>query len=183
MENLGIRFEVVTAETDETSGETDPRALVEELSLRKGRAVWRMLEREGRDLSDTVVIASDTVVAVDGKILGKPRDKADAERMLMLLSGRSHEVVSGVAVIGEKRFGSAHEVTRVRFDSLDAETVEAYLATDEPYDKAGAYAIQGLASAFIQGIDGCYFNVVGLPVHRLCRLFEETFGKKFLDFS
>ena len=183
MENLGVRFEVVTAETDETCNETDPRALVEALSLRKGRAVWQMLEQEGRELSETVVIASDTVVAADGKILGKPRDKADAERMLRMLSGRAHEVVSGVAVIGKETAGSAHEVTQVIFDTLDDESLAAYLATDEPYDKAGAYAIQGLASAFVKGIHGCYFNVVGLPVHRLCLLFEETFDKKFLEFS
>jgi len=174
LENLGVRFEIVTADTDETSAESDPCRLVELLSRRKGEAVWERLLQEGRDVSDTVVIASDTVVAVDGEILGKPLDAADAKRMLRLLSGRRHEVVSGVCLIGMGKIGTAHEVTEVEFDALDEETVARYVREQQPYDKAGAYAIQGAASAYIRGIRGCYFNVVGLPVHRLCRLYEDT---------
>ena len=177
---MGVAFEIVTAETDETSGEKDPRRLVELLSERKGRAVVELLAAEGRELDDTVVISSDTVVAIDGKILGKPQDEADAKRMLSLLSGRRHEVISGVCLIGNGKLGVAHEVTEVEFDRLDTETVEDYIRRTAPYDKAGAYAIQGLASAYIKGIHGCYFNVVGLPVHRLCCLHWELFGKKFL---
>ena len=121
-----------------------------------------------------------TVVAVDGKILGKPQDRADAYRMLKLLSGRAHEVVSGISLIGKNASATAHEVTHVVFDELDEEALDRYLSTAEPYDKAGAYAIQGLASAWISGIRGCYFNVVGLPVHRLNLLHAEIFGKKIL---
>lgn len=180
LENLGVKFEIVTADTDESSEERDPCRLVEILSRRKGEAVWEYLLREGRDMSDTVVISSDTVVAVDGEILGKPRNAADAKAMLQKLSGRRHEVVSGVCLIGDGKVGVAHEVTEVEFDALDEETVDRYVREQNPFDKAGAYAIQGVASAYIRGIRGCYFNVVGLPVHRLNRLYEETFGEIFL---
>ena len=180
MENLGVPFEIVTAETDETSEEKDPRRLVELLSARKGEAVYEMLLRDGQDLRDTVVISSDTVVAIDGEILGKPRDEEDAKRMLRMLSGRRHEVVSGICLIGNGRRGVAHEVTEVEFDLLDEDTVARYVQKASPYDKAGAYAIQGLASAYIKGIHGCYFNVVGLPIHRLNMLYAKTFGEKFL---
>ncbi len=177
MHNLGIAFEVVTADTDESSSLTDPCALVEELSMRKGRAVWDWLAAEGRDLSDTVIISSDTVVALDGAILGKPKNEEDAASMLRLLSGREHEVISGVSLIGNGRCGVSHEVTRVTFAPLTEEQIAFYLQSGEPFDKAGAYAIQGLASMWIEGIHGCYFNVVGLPVHKMCRLYSELFGK------
>ena len=180
LENLGVTFETVTADTDESSDVTDPRRLVEILSERKGLAVRDLLLAEGRDLSDTVIISSDTVVAVDGQILGKPRDAEDARRMLRLLSGRAHEVVSGIALIGCEKSGVAHEVTEVVFDEWSEEIIDSYIDRAQPYDKAGAYAIQGLASAWIKGIRGCYFNVVGLPVHRLNTLYTEIFGEKFL---
>ena len=122
----------------------------------------------------------DTVVAVDGEILGKPRDEQDAKRMLRLLSGRSHEVVSGLCMLGKDRMGVAHEITRVTFDPLDDDTISRYLARTNPYDKAGAYAIQGEASCFIRGIEGDYFNVVGLPVHRLSLLYREIFQENLL---
>ena len=175
LESMGLHFEIVVADTDESSNESDPRALVELLSRRKGEAVRDLLLAEGRELADTVIIASDTVVAVDGQILGKPRDREDAMRMLRLLSGREHEVVSGICLIGKDQVCSSHEVTRVVFDALDEATMERYVAETNPYDKAGAYAIQGRASAFISGIHGCYFNVVGLPVHRLNTLYREIF--------
>ena len=180
LEMLGIKFEIVTADTDESSTERDPHNLVELLSLRKGLAVRDRLLAEGRDLTDTVIISSDTVVAIDGEILGKPHDADDARRMLRMLSGRSHEVVSGIALIGNGTVGASHEVTEVEFDEWDDETVEHYITVAKPYDKAGAYAIQGLASAWIKGIRGCYFNVVGLPIHRLNLLYRELFGKKLL---
>lgn len=180
LENLGLEFEIVTADTDESSDVTDPCRLVEILSERKGLAVRDLLLAEGRDLGNTVIISSDTVVAVDGEILGKPRDEADAKRMLRLLSGRSHRVVSGISLIGNDRHGTSHEVTEVTFDKMDDETIERYLRAAQPYDKAGAYAIQGLASAYISGIRGCYFNVVGLPVHRMNTLYRQIFGENLL---
>ena len=178
--NLGIDFSVVTAETDESSTQRDPRQLVEELSQRKAQAVYERLAAEGRLDANTVVLASDTVVAVDGQILGKPRDRDDARRMLSLLFGRRHEVISGIALIGQDAGGVAYEVTEVAFDTPDEDALERYLSTPEPYDKAGAYAIQGTASLWISGIRGCYFNVVGLPVYRLTRLYESLFGEKIV---
>ena len=180
LEMLGVEFEVITSEADESSDITDPYLLVEELSLRKGIAVRDALVAEGRDLSDTVIISSDTVVAIDGEILGKPRDEEDAKRMLRLYSGREHEVVSGICLIGKNVQGVSHEVTTVTFDEMDEETICNYVKAAKPYDKAGAYAIQGLASAYIEGIKGDYFNVVGLPVHRMCRLHKEIFKEILL---
>ena len=180
LEMLGVKFEVITSEADESSDITDPCQLVEELSLRKGLAVRDALLAKGYDLSDTVIISSDTVVAIDGEILGKPHDEEDAKRMLRLYSGRDHEVVSGICLIGKDVQGVAHEVTTVTFDEMDEETICNYVAAAKPYDKAGAYAIQGLASAYIEGIKGDYFNVVGLPVHRMCRLHQEIFKENLL---
>lgn len=177
LENLGLAPEIVAVDTDESSTETDPCRLVELLARRKGEAVLERLKAEGRDLTDTVILSSDTVVAIDGEILGKPKDAEDAAAMLRLLSGRAHRVISGVCLIGQNGTGVAHEVTEVVFDSMDEDTIARYIATGEPFDKAGAYAIQGLASPYIRGIRGCYFNVVGLPVHRLHCLYQEIFGE------
>ena len=180
LEMLGVAFEVVTSDADENSDITDPHQLVEELSLRKGIAVRDALLAQGRDLSDTVIISSDTIVAIDGEILGKPIDEEDARRMLRLYSSREHEVVSGICLIGKDLQGVTHEVTKVTFDEMDEETICNYVRAAQPYDKAGAYAIQGLASAYIEGIKGDYFNVVGLPVHRMCRLYREIFKENLL---
>ena len=180
LEMLGVKFEVITSEADESSDITDPYKLVEELSLRKGIAVRDELLAKGVDLCDTVIISSDTIVAIDGEILGKPIDQEDACRMLRLYSGREHEVVSGICLIGADKQGVSHEVTKVTFDEMDEETIQSYVRAAKPYDKAGAYAIQGLASAYISGIVGDYFNVVGLPVHRMCRLHREIFKENLL---
>ena len=163
---LGVPFTVVVADADESSRATDPAALVEELALRKGCAVRELLREEGR-FESTLVIAADTVVSIDGEILGKPKDVADAERMLRLLSGRAHQVSSGIALLSGDRAVTAHETTEVRFAPLSDGDIARYLSSGESMDKAGAYGVQGLASVYIEGLCGDYFNVVGLPVHRL----------------
>jgi septum formation protein len=119
-----------------------------------------------------IVLGADTTVTVDGHILGKPENKADAARMLRLLSGRSHHVLTGVAVVTAARTEVAAEVTAVRFLTLSEENIAAYIATGEPMDKAGAYAIQGRAARWIPRIEGDYFNVVGLPISLVSTLLE-----------
>ena len=170
LSDLGLKFDIITADTDESCDIKDPRLFVEELALRKGRAVVEKLD------GDTIIIASDTVVACDGEILGKPRDRDDARRMLDMLSSSKHDVISGIALITKDKEAVASEVTHVIFDTLTESDKEIYLNSDEPYDKAGAYAIQGLASMWIKGIEGDYFNVVGLPVKRLHDLLLDEFG-------
>ena len=170
LENLGLVFEVVTSDADETCDITDPEELTKELSRRKGLAVRDFLEKSGRLDDDTVIISSDTVVACDKEILGKPRDRADAERMMRMLSGKAHTVTSGVALSYRGEVFTDAQTTKVFFDKLDEDFINAYVSSSEPYDKAGGYAIQGMASKVISGIEGCYFNVVGLPVNCLCKL-------------
>ena len=174
LSDLGLSFDIITEDTDESCDVTDPCELVKELALRKGRAVARLVS------DDAMIIASDTVVACGNEILGKPKDKADAKRMLDMLSGSSHKVISGIALISKDKEAVASEVTRVIFDELTESDKKLYVDSAEPYDKAGAYAIQGLASMWIKGIEGDYFNVVGLPVHALCQLFAKMFKENLL---
>lgn len=173
LENLGVDFRIVTAETDESSSLSDGAVLSEELSARKARAVYEVLRNDGSLCNDTLIIGCDTVVCCDGAILGKPCDRADAEHMLKMLSGRTHEVISGLTLIYGGRAYTEHEVTSVLFDPLEPSEITEYISTGEPDDKAGAYGIQGLASRFIRGIEGCYFNVVGLPVNLLYRMTKQ----------
>ncbi len=174
---LGVQFEIISADADESSAERDPALLVNELALRKGRAVRDLLVKEGEWNSDTLIIAADTVVAAGGKILGKPKDDADAASMLRLLSGSTHEVLSGVAVLCGERELAAAERTGVVFSDMSEADIAWYIKSGEPRDKAGAYAVQGLASLFIKGLDGDYFNVVGLPIYRLNNLVKELLGR------
>lgn len=177
LENLGVKFDVITLETDENTTETDPEKYVEEIAFRKGDAVKQKLLQEDALCSNTVILACDTVVvSPDGEIMGKPKNKDDARRMLLSYSGKPHRVISGIALLSKGTCATAHETTFVYFDTLDEREVEAYISTDDPYDKAGSYAIQGAASLWINKIDGDYFNVVGLPVKKVSDLFKQTFG-------
>jgi len=180
LKNLGVDFEVFVTDTDETCALTDPKLLAEELSARKGRAARKMLLSKGTDLSGKVLIASDTTVSVDGMILGKPADEEDARRMLRLLQGRSHAVVSGIYLSLDGKEAVSHALTEVEFAPMSESDIDFYINTGEPLGKAGAYAIQGIASTWIRGIRGDYFNVVGLPVNRMCELFCENFQENFL---
>ena len=148
----------------------DPIAYVTRLAREKAQGVYRELSARSSESGDDgtgqslVVLGADTTVTLDGHILGKPEDAADATRMLRMLSGRTHRVVTGVAVATTERVELAAEVTAVRFLSLSDDEIAAYVAGGEPMDKAGAYAIQGRAAKWIPRVEGCYFNVVGLPL-------------------
>lgn len=183
LSSLGIAFDIVSADADESSDITDPALLVRELALRKGRATRELLKARGEWNDDTLIIASDTVVAIDGEILGKPRDKADAARMLSLLSGTAHHVISGIALLIGDREAADFDDTSVRFSPMTEAEIAWYVASGEPMDKAGAYAVQGLASLWVKGLDGCYFNVVGLPVHKLNELCRLTLGKSLIELN
>lgn len=163
---LGRPFRVVPTDVDERAVHAaSPALLAGELARAKCQAAMA-------EPGDTV-IGCDTVVDVDGQVLGKPKDRADAVRMMQLLSGRWHQVHTGVAVRRNGVFLTHTETTRVHFAALTAQEIEQYADTREPYDKAGGYGIQGWAARFVKGVDGCYFNVVGLPVHRLYRMLQQ----------
>jgi septum formation protein len=149
----------------------DPIAYVTRLAREKAEDVYRELSgayrkcaKESPDGQFFVVLGADTTVTLDRQILGKPEDAADAARMLRMLSGRTHRVITGVAVVTADRVEVAAEVTAVRFLTLSEVEIAAYVAGGEPMDKAGAYAIQGQAAKWIPRVEGCYFNVVGLPL-------------------
>lgn len=144
-----------------------PIAYVVRLAREKAEAVFRELADSG-----ATVLGADTTVTVDNLILGKPEDAADAARMLRLLSGRTHRVITGVAVATAAGTEVAAEVTAVRFLTLSDDEIAGYVATGEPLDKAGAYAIQGRAARWIPRVEGCYFNVVGLPLALVTTLLE-----------
>lgn len=173
LKNLELDFEIVTADTNEDSDISDPQKLVEELAFRKADAVKNLLISENKYSNELAIIGCDTVVVNGNEILGKPKDRQDAISMLQSLSGKKHRVISGLAILkGDKTFVS-NEVTEVLFDNLSEEEIENYVKTGESDDKAGGYAVQGLASKFIKGINGCYFNVVGLPVNLLYNALKE----------
>jgi nucleoside triphosphate pyrophosphatase len=170
----GYVFEVHPAHIPEEplAGE-DPIAYVVRLAREKALAVYEKLTADGSaGGQQLVVLGADTTVTLDGQILAKPEDAADAARMLRLLSGRTHRVITGVALATAEGVEAAAEVTGVRFLTISDEEIAAYVATGEPMDKAGAYGIQGRAARWIPRIEGCYFNVVGLPLAVVATLLE-----------
>ncbi|HEY1404825.1 MAG TPA: Maf family protein, partial [Pyrinomonadaceae bacterium] len=167
---VGWPFEAVAANVDETArGDEEVTAYVERLACEKAEAV-----AEGR--ASGLVLGADTVVVVGGRMLGKPVDAEDARRMLGLLNGRWHDVLTGVALVRAETRDVlvAHELTRVRFAQMTDEEIDWYVATGETADKAGAYAVQGRAALFIEEIEGDYWNVVGLPVRLVYKLARES---------
>ncbi len=167
---IGARFEVRTSGREEVYHSTVPEEIVRELAIMKAENVAEDLaDEQGRTPEDTIVIGADTIVVLDGKILGKPKDEKDAADMIGALQGRSHEVYTGVAILdydarGEKNVSVRAVGTKVYVNSMDEAEISAYIATGEPMDKAGAYGIQGRFAAYIDRIEGDYYNVVGLPV-------------------
>jgi septum formation protein len=162
---IGIPHEVMPANLDESylDGET-PVAHVERLARAKASTII---------VPDAVVIGSDTIVVVDGKVLGKPVDDADAERMLRVLSGRAHVVMTAVAVAWKGSVQASVEEVSVTFHALTDAAIRSYVATREPMDKAGAYGIQGYGATLVKRVDGDYFAVMGLPLQRMVRVMEQ----------
>lgn len=169
LQAVGWPFEALTAGVDETllAGE-DALSYVQRLAKTKAEAV-------GTRVKEGLVLGADTTVVVDGQILGQPGDRETARRMLRLLSGKWHEVITGVALVRAETNRSIvdHVITKVRFSTMSEAEIEWYAESDEPLDKAGAYAIQGLASLFVEEVDGEYFNIVGLPIRKVYELSKQ----------
>ena len=164
----GYTFEVKPAHVNEDLlADENPITYVVRLARDKAQAVFAAVSDP-----DAIVLGADTTVTLDSHILAKPEDATDAARMLHLLSGRMHRVITGVAVATAKSTEVAAEVTGVQFLTLSEEEIAAYVATGEPMDKAGAYGIQGLAAKWIPRVEGCYFNVVGLPLALVSAMLE-----------
>jgi septum formation protein len=174
LRNAGFDFEVVPSDVDE--GVPNPEELPEDYALRLARA--KALHVAARSPSGSWVLGADTIVTAGGLILGKPSGPFDATRMLRLLSGQTHEVITAIclAKTPDQIAALKHETTFVTFRELNDDEIRAYVGSREPLDKAGAYAIQGLASKFVTHISGCYFNVVGLPVPLLYEILK-TLGE------
>lgn len=173
LRQIGLTFEVIPSHVnEEVATPMAPGRLVEHLAQIKAAEV-------AARVPGALVLGADTIVVVDGNVLNKPRDRAEAIAMLQSLSGRSHQVMTGVALIqGQKRL-VGHEETAVHFAPLTQSQIERYVDSGEPMDKAGAYGIQGRASAMIRGIEGDYFTVVGLPLHRTVTMLAQ-FGVNVL---
>jgi len=175
LELIGIEHEVVPSNIDETMRPREmPRRHAERLAREKASAV-------ANRQPDRITIAADTIVVINKKVLGKPVDTEDARRMLSMLSGREHTVITAVAVARGRKLRSAIEEVRVKFRRLRDDEIDAYIATGEPMDKAGAYGIQGYGATIVECVDGDYFAVMGLPLARLVTLLRDlgvhyTFG-------
>jgi septum formation protein len=181
----GFAFEVQPGEIcEDPLPREDPVAYVTRLAREKAQAVFERVASGAESQSHVdgvsgnleaeplLVLGADTTVTLDGEILGKPLDAADASRILRKLSGRSHRVITGVALVTRDRKEVASEVTAVKFLTLSDDEIEAYIATGEPMDKAGAYGIQGIAAKWIPRVEGCYFNVMGLPLALVATMLE-----------
>ena len=175
LRQIGLEFEVIPADIEEDAVRwRDPGELVRKLALSKA-------EKVAASVRGALVVGADTIVLLDGEVLGKPRSREEARGMLGRLAGKEHQVFTGLAVVdtatGKRRVD--HEETRVWMRPLGFDQIAAYVASGEPLDKAGAYAVQGLGAVLVERLEGCYFNVVGLPVPRLAKMLEE-FGVKVL---
>ena len=164
-------FEIIKPDIEEIVREEDsPQQLVMSLSFRKAYSV-------AKSHPQAIVIGADTVVVYKGEILSKPKDSEDAFRMLSMLSGKTHEVITGVSIINLESNNKVvdFEKTQVKFRELDKKTIDTYIATGEPFDKAGSYGIQAIGALLVEKIDGCYLNVVGMPLVKLDKLLNKYF--------
>lgn len=178
LELINLKFKIQASNIEEIMDDSLPlEKRVEKLSYQKA------LDIANKNKGDYLIIGADTIVEVDGEILGKPKDKLDAFRMLKLLMGRDHNVITAITLIDTKNpdnYISTHEKTKVRFSALSDNKINKYIESGEPMDKAGAYAIQGLGVMFVRNIDGCYTNVVGLPIPLITNILENKFGINIL---
>ena len=178
----GLRFTVAAPNINEDLLPNEAAAAyVQRLAEEKAQAIWNANQAADSVDDPLVVLGADTCVVCDGRILGKPTDTAEARRMLELLSGRTHAVLTGLAVISSGKIARDVEITQVTFNQLNDREIAQYIASGEPFDKAGAYAIQGYAARWIPRIEGCYFNVVGLPIARTVSLLAEAQAETALD--
>lgn len=164
LEQVGAVFLVMPSDVEEIITKEVPEEIVMELSRQKAEDVYQKLENQ-----DVIVLGADTVVAYEGKILGKPKTKEEAKEMLRSLSGQKHFVYTGVTLVGKNSRETFYDETVVEFYPMSEEEIDAYVESGEPMDKAGAYGIQGKAAAFIKGIEGDYYNVMGLPIAKVLR--------------
>ena len=183
LEQIGMKFEVRISEAEEITDATEPAEYVMELSFLKAEDIAGKIPvmYDARGINqDFVVIGSDTVVAAEGEILGKPKNKDDARRMISMLSGKTHQVYTGVTlmIFKDERMTreTFYEKTDVTFYEMTEKQIENYISSPEPYDKAGAYGIQEYAGVFVEKINGDYYNVVGLPLSKLYQLLKKEFG-------
>ncbi len=169
IQKIGITdFKIVESDAEENAPtDVSPQQAVCSIALQKARSV------AGKCRNDDIIIAADTMVSIDGSVLGKPVDETEAFSMLNLMSGMWHEVVTGIVVKQGAKELVEHETTAVKFRELESEEIEAYIATGSPMDKAGAYGVQDIAALFVERIEGDYYNVMGLPLHRLGLMLKE----------
>ena len=168
LENLGLTFEIITSNEEEKTAETEADKIAMALAEIKAKSVAKAVNDKS-----ALIIGCDTIVVKKDKILGKPKTKSEAEEMLTLLSDTEHTVISGLTLVLGDKVLSRCEKTQVFFDKIEKNEMESYIASNDPFDKAGGYGIQGPASRFIKGINGCYFNVVGFPTHLFYEMIKE----------
>ncbi len=177
LKTMGLHFDVIAADVDENIKAQSPEEMVAGLSHKKAAHV--NLETGGKN----IIIGADTVVVLEGQILQKPINRDEAFSMLSNLSNKVHKVYTGVSIIYEETIRSFVEVTEVKMGELSPELINAYLDTGEYVDKAGAYGIQGLGALLVSGVNGDYYNVVGLPIYRLCKELRDMLGPKAREFG
>lgn len=167
LELADLDFDIMPSDAKEITTKTAPNEVVMELATIKANDIYEKSEKQ------SIVVGADTVVAYKGQILGKPKDEEDARRMLMMLSGQTHEVYTGVCVIEDGKRKTFFEETKVTFYEIGEQKIKDYIKTGEPMDKAGSYGIQGKAAVFIKEIQGDYYNVVGFPIARFMQEMEK----------
>ena len=179
LKKYNFAFEIIKPDIEEIiSKEDTPEQLVMSLSFRKAYSI-------GEKYPEAIVIGADTVVVYEGEILSKPKDPEDAFKMISLLSGKTHEVITGVSIINEATNTKIvdFEKTKVKFRKLDEDFINTYIDTKEPFDKAGSYGIQGIGALLVEKIDGCYLNVVGMPLVKLDKLLNKYFDISIINMN